>query len=502
MKNKIIIDDGLFTTRAAFLKKGILCDFLWESKFSAIQIGDIYKGRVIKMDNAMDACLVDIGLDKPAYLGKMDMVIEGSRLKNEHKMKSAVKTGDTILVQITRLPIDAKGAKISMRLSIAGDYLVYFPNQRHIGFSKQISEDDKKRLCTFCQYNEFKGIIFRTKSVHITESDILSEYLYLKDRWRNISRYKVLGKAPKKIYSAQDNIQKFIQKYWTYQNNDIEIIFNSSKCRDDFCDSLYKNSRQLQYKLDEISILYKDVVPIFEKYRIETLLKEDLSKNIKLKNGGFIVLEETESCVFIDVNSGWHSNKKNLEHTAYLTNIEAAYQIARLLRVRDLSGIILVDFIDMKEPKNQLKLIDEFAKMVISDTNKVTIFGMTKLGMLELTRKKTNPSLLKKVCHIDDNTAFHNKSYSGKAAVEMIIRDIPFYYKNTGNKTMIYGIDNKGFDIVKREKDNIVSYFEQYCTLNGINGFELVFAMSIENNTHRINKLNDEKTIKISVKAL
>ncbi len=503
MNNKIIIDDGLLATRAAFVKEGVLCDFLWESKVDVANIGDIYKGRIIKMDESMDACLVDIGLQRPAYLGKTDMVLENKRVDRHTPMKSVVKTGDDVLVQISRLPIDTKGAKVSMRLEIAGDYLVYFPEQSHVGFSRQISEKDKQRLNVLLEDNDIKGLIFRTNCKFASKDQILDELSYLKKRWEKVKQYRVLGKAPKKVYSATDVIHQFINRY----KETSQIIFNSSHRRNEFCQSILSKNydiekmdkRSLQKKTDEISTLYKEVMPIFEKYNVEGMLRSDLSSRIELNGGGFLVVEETESCVFIDVNSGWSSGKKNLELTAYKTNIEAASEIARLLRVRNLSGIILIDFIDMIKQENKEKLIDEFTQMVKADTNRVNIYGLTKLGMLELTRKKTDVSLLNKIAYNNKNMLFNDRNYSSYEAVQVILRDIPFYYAHHDRDTVIYALGIDGMNIVKQHREQIVKHLQNYCALNNISKLNVVFAMDEKNNTMRLVDYHGLEVIKICI---
>ncbi len=458
MNDKIIIDESLFATRAAYLKNGILHDFLWKDNFNKHNIGDIFKARIIKLDKSMDACLVDIGFDRPAYLAKTDMVANGARLKREDKINMAVKSGNEVLVQLMRMPVEQKGAKVSMRLEISGDNIVFFPEQSHIGFSKKIDSDiDKNRLKDW--YKQISdddtsfnsGLIFRTKAVKASYKVLYEELCSLKNIWADISTYRVLGKAPQKVYSSNDLVSKFIGKY---SGDNVEIIRNDSD------------------------------IPLFEKYGVERMLKSDLSHRVELENSGYIIIEETDACVVIDVNSGWVSDKKNLEHTAYQTNLKAAEQIARLLRVRNLSGIILIDFIDMNLEENKNNLLDKLSKFVKEDSNRVIIHGITQLGMVELTRKKTDVSLLIRISDKKEDYLFTNLNYGGVESVNVILRDIPYYYAHTSSGVLVYAICESGYKVVKNNEEHIRNYLDNYDDI--LKKIKIIFVLDAQNNTKRI----------------
>ncbi len=412
MSNELLINVTKQEYRVALLEGGQVVEFYIERKGDSSFVGNIYKGRVIKVLKGMQACFVDIGLDKAAFLyiddirgGVKDLYpfleteeetefLSKIDLK-ETSIEELVQQGQEILVQVAKDPIGTKGARVTSRITLPGRYVVLMPGMEHIGVSRKIEDEEKRKelkdLATKVKPQGF-GIIMRTVSEDASEEEIQRDIDFLLLLWDNIQKKKDKVHAPALVHSEFDLILRSLRDFMN-QNVDRLII-----------DSYGEWNRLKEFAhvyfpriADKIE-LYEGDEPIFEAFGIEVDLDRALERKIWLKSGGYIVIDQTEAMTIIDVNTGKFVGKENLEDTILRTNLEAVKEIAYQIRLRNLGGIILIDFIDMEKDENKQKVINAMAEAMKKDRAKTTIYNITELGIVQMTRKRTRESLEHILC--------------------------------------------------------------------------------------------------------
>ncbi len=351
------------------------------------QSGNIYKGKVKRIVPAMNAAFVDIGEDREAFLP----------LKDIDKICPSVEKGKSLVVQVKRSAISTKGAKLTCKITLPGKYLVLLPTTNQVSISskienKHLKEEIKELLEPFNE--EGYGFIIRTSAEHAPPESIIEDFLSLKTLWKNITEQAKKKKMPSLIYEDKDKVFSLIRDY----AGDIQKIVT-----DDI--NMYKAlkkhiKKNYPTKSIEIELFKNKGVTLYSYYQVEKIIGKILNPYVWLKSGGYLVIEETEALVTIDVNSGRHCKHKSLEDTAYHTNLEAAKEIAKHLRLRDLGGIIIIDFIDMKDEERKKSLIEFLKSEVKKDKRPIKIKDFTSLGLLELTRKKLEESLIKQLSDV------------------------------------------------------------------------------------------------------
>ncbi len=351
------------------------------------QSGNIYKGKVKRIVPAMNAAFIDIGEDREAFLP----------LKDIEKVYPSVDVGKSILVQVKRAAINTKGAKLTCKITLPGKYLVLLPTTNQVSISskiqnKHLKEEIKELLEPFNK--ESYGFIIRTSAENALPESIIEDFITLKNLWEKIQKQASNKKIPTLIYEEKNKIFSILRDYAGEINrivtDDIHVYKDIKKhIKEHFPD---KNIKIELYKEKNISL--------YSFYQIDKTVNKILNPYVWLKSGGYLVIEETEALVTIDVNSGRHCKYKSLEDTAYHTNLEAAKEIAKHLRLRDLGGIIIIDFIDMKDEERKKALLEFLRDEVKKDKRPVKIKDFTSLGLLELTRKKLEESLIKQLSEV------------------------------------------------------------------------------------------------------
>ncbi len=350
------------------------------------QSGNIYKGKVKRFVPAMNAAFIDIGEDREAFLPVKDI-----------KTCPSLEVGKSVLVQVKRSPINTKGAKLTCKITLPGKYLVLLPTTKQISISskienKHLKEEIKELLEPFNK--EGYGFIIRTSAQHASPESIIEDFMSLKNLWEKILKQAANKKMPSLIYEEKDKVYSILRDY---AGEISKIITDDLK--------IYKNLKKhvkenFPDKNIEVQLYTEKNVSLYNKYQIDRLINKILSPYVWLKSGGYLVIEETEALVVIDVNSGRHCKHKSLEDTAYHTNLEAVKEIAKHIRLRDLGGIIVIDFIDMKDEERKKALIEVLKDEVKKDKRPVKVKNFTSLGLLEMTRKKIEESLIKQLSDI------------------------------------------------------------------------------------------------------
>ncbi|WP_195336197.1 Rne/Rng family ribonuclease [Paraclostridium bifermentans] len=372
MKN-IVIESLVNSQKVAVLEDGKLSELFIESN-SSKNVSNIYRGIVKKALKGIEAYFVDIGSDKLAYL---------SMKKNEE-----IKCGQDILVQVNKEAIGTKGAKLNTEISFAGRYLVYIPSNDRLTISNKIKlEKERFRLKKIVQGvdEEFTGII-RTEAVGCSKEEIEQDIFDLKEKYNRVLKEYKLGIGPKLLYKDLD----FASKYVKDNANDsvLKIIVNNNDKYEELKNILGHIDKNYKDKL-----LLENNKDVFDLHSVQSQIDKCLNRKVWLKSGGYLIIDKTEALTVIDVNTGKFTGNSNLEETIYQTNLEAAIEISKLLRIRDIAGIIIVDFIDMQKNEYKKNLLEVLSKETDKDRRKTNVMGMTKLGLVEIARRREKDSI-------------------------------------------------------------------------------------------------------------
>ncbi|HDQ04556.1 MAG TPA: Rne/Rng family ribonuclease [Deltaproteobacteria bacterium] len=371
-------------------EKGKLIEFNIQMAVREPIIGNIYKGKVLKVERGLQAAFVDYGGPKDGFLPLKDTNPEYFT-PQEKGGKPTLKSGQEIIVQVVREATGNKGALLTSYISLPGRYVVLLPQKPGFGISRRIeTEDDRKKLKNLIgqiKIPENMGLIIRTAGMNRTKQEIQRDYQMQMRLWKEIQKKASVSPAPLLIYQETDFGVRSLRDYLTPEIGEIMVDDQETyrKMR-----AYLKAVTPRQVKMVK---LYKEKIPLFEKFQLEEQIRLIYQERVELKSGGYIVINPTEAMITIDVNSGRASSKKNIEETAYKTNIEACEEIARQLRLRDLGGLIVIDFIDMADKKHIADVEKEFKKALSIDRARIQLARISKFGLLELSRQKKQSTI-------------------------------------------------------------------------------------------------------------
>ncbi|BAT71230.1 ribonuclease G [Thermosulfidibacter takaii ABI70S6] len=421
MGSKILINVDLKETRVAITEEYGLAEIYVERHSEKTIAGNIYKGRVVKILPGMDAAFVDIGIGRAGFLyvsevSPLEISEEFADLVEETQIPKRVpkgipiedilQEGQEVLVQVAKEPLGSKGPRLTSHITLPGRYLILMPTMSHIGVSHKITDpEERKRLKEIVSRIRPQpyGFIVRTVSEGKSEEQLLSDMEYLISLWGNIKKKAEKVSAPYLLYADLDLPTRALRDFFNQDTEEVII--------DD--EETYKNCLEFAKayvpKAADKIVLYKDPIPLFTRYGIEEEINKALEKKVWLKSGGYIVIEETEALTAIDVNTGKFVGKSNLEETIFQTNLEAAREIAHQIRVRNIGGIIIIDFIDMASEEHREEVLRVLQESLKKDRYPSNIQGFTELGLVIMTRKRVKESLLKTLCSTCPYC--HGKSY-------------------------------------------------------------------------------------------
>ncbi len=413
MAKELVINAGRHETRIALLDEGNLVELYIERGNDTSLLGNIYKGRVNRVLPGMQAAFIDIGLDRAAFLYVADvqddtriyetlmgLSDEEKGVTEERTMPSApiedlLTEGQELLVQVIKEPIGTKGARLSTHISLPGRYLVYMPGSSHVGISRKIEdEEERERLKRIVMEAkpEVGGFIIRTASSGVGREDITADMEYLLKMWKKIEKRGEKARPTTLVHQDLDITLRAIRDILS---TDIEriIIDSPEEYRKvlSFMENLMKDMKRRV-------VLYEGKEPIFDHYGIEMEIDGLLNEKVWLKSGGYIVIETTEALTAIDVNTGRFTGKKSLDDTILKTNLEAAREIACQLRLRNIGGIIIIDFIDMVRQEDRDRVYQAMKEALKKDRAITRVSEISELGLLEMTRKRIRSSIVKAMC--------------------------------------------------------------------------------------------------------
>jgi ribonuclease G len=401
--NEIVLSIHPYEKRLAILEDSRLMELVVERRDQENIIHNIYKGTVKDILPGMGAAFINIGLERTAFLHYSDIVTDffddadeeaPQKIRSDGKssrIKDILKEGQEIIVQVKKGPIHKKGARLTCQISIPGKYLVLFPNKTKIAISRKIySGAEKNRIKNILQKIKDKnvGLIVRTDAEGNSEEEFMSEYQGLFRTWQLIEHKIQTAEPPSCIYDDNDLANKLIRDFFSSSVD--RLVVDDKK----FLKQLVSDLKDIAPDMAKRTELYREDSPIFDAFGIEKEIEKMFHSRVPLPSGGNIVIEETEALVSIDVNTGSFTGHRNYETTVKKTNTEAAIELARQIRLRDLSGIMVVDFIDMESEANKSEVFEIFKKHLRKDRAKNKAFFFDALGLVEVTRKKTGPGLL------------------------------------------------------------------------------------------------------------
>ena len=412
--NNIIIETLTASEKVAVMKDKRLERLLIDSKISESIVSNIYRGIVKKVLKGMNACFVDIGLEKNAYL----------KLSRENE---DIKAGQEIIVQVVKDEIGSKGAKLTTEISISGRYLVYIPSNDRVTMSNKIVDEKErmrlKRLFYSINGNE-TGFIIRTESQGCSAVELKKDINDLKSIYNDIKAEEKRGMGPKLLYGRKSLAIKYIRD--NINNYTDKIILNNEEQYEKIKALLKSISPDYVGK----AVLEKNI-DIFDIYGVDREINKCLGKKVWLKSGGYLIIEKTEALTVIDVNSGKFTGSGNLEDTSLRVNIEAAMEAARQIMLRDIGGIIIIDFVDMYRPGNKKLLINELKKAFEGDNRNVTVTGMTSLGLVEIARRREKDSMESYYLSKCRRCGCENSEMSDIAVIDKIEKEIIRMVSNT-----------------------------------------------------------------------
>jgi ribonuclease G len=415
MSNEILINVTREEIRVGLLEGGQVIEFYVERKRDASLVGNIYEGKVVKILPGMQSAFVDIGLEKAAFLYVADIITEmedyAPFLEEEDKssaiellprrgrqdlpIEELIQEGQELLVQVSKDPMGSKGARVTSYVTLPGRYLVLMPSLEHIGISRRISDEtERSRLRGIVENIKPKGygLIIRTASEGCTEEELKNDQELLLLLWENIQKKRDRVVAPCLLYSDLDLAFRSVRDF---MSQDVErLVIDSEDEYERIKDFVNTYFPKLLSKIE----LYGDEETIFEAFGIEVDVSRALGRKVWLKSGGYIVIDQTEAMTVIDVNTGKFVGKEDLEDTILKTNLEAVKEIAYQIRLRNLGGIIIIDFIDMERIENREKVFNAFLEAMKRDRAKNTILHISELGLIQMTRKRVRESLGRVLC--------------------------------------------------------------------------------------------------------
>jgi ribonuclease G len=405
---KLIISSDPYEMRVALLENGKPAEIFSEVKSKKNILTNIYKGTVTRVLPGMNSSFVDLGVDKAGFLFGGDVIDTNSpqpsreeleknpdALKNTDPIEKVLSEGQEIICQVVKEPLGSKGPRISMGPKIPGRYLVLMPDSKHIGISRRIEDEaERSRLTSMVEKyvnpDEY-GVIIRTAAVEATDAQLEIDLKYLVNTWKEVRSKVSTTPSPGLLFEDINLAPKLVRDL--YSAEIIEIICDQKEDYDAVNDFLEKSIPEAKQKIR----LYEEVTPLFEVFNVDKVITQALSKKTDLPSGGSLIIEQTEALTTIDINTGRYTGKQNQRETILKTNVEAIPSIVEQLRLRNIGGIIIIDFIDMDEISDREVIFNEMNEAFKADRARTNILRMSDLGLVQMTRKRTNESIQRKL---------------------------------------------------------------------------------------------------------
>jgi ribonuclease G len=389
-------------TRAALLQQGAVQELHIERTNGRGIVGNVYLGRVVRVLPGMQSAFVEIGLERTAFLHVADIWSEringnGYASQETRPIERILSEGQSLMVQVQKDPIGTKGARLTTQVSIAGRLLVHLPQDTHIGISQRIDDEAERerlrdRIMALLPADQPGGYILRTVAAEASDEELAADIGYLRRIWSEIRSRSVGALPPMLLHHDLTLAQRVLRDLVSSETTG--VIIDS---RENF-QKLQHFAREYVPQVADRLVHYTGERPLFDLHGVEDEIQRALARRVDLKSGGYLIFDQTEAMTTVDVNTGGYVGSRNFDDTIFKTNLEAAQAIARQLRLRNLGGIIIADFIDMEDAQHKEAVLAEFNKALARDHTRITVSGFTQLGLIELTRKRTRESLAHVLC--------------------------------------------------------------------------------------------------------
>lgn len=470
--------------RIAIVENGSLCEFHLQRPTEKGLIGNIYKGRVVRVLPGMQAAFINIGLERTGFLYVDDVCLSQNELdlrmlgaEQEHDKKSyspilpendlrrtqgmniedLLTEGQDILVQVSKDPIGSKGARLTCHITLPGRNLVFIPLTDHIGISRKIDDEEvRHRLRTQIEKlrPEGTGFIVRTVAEYASEDELEADMEFLMLLWDEIQDIASVSEVPSLVYEDLDITFRSVRDLFTHDVDN--LVIDDAETHAKLCDFVTSFAPQLK---DKIS-LYEDDTPLFEARGIDTEINRATEKKVWLRSGGYIIIESTEALSVIDVNTGRFVGKNNLNETIFKTNMEAAKEIAYQLRLRNIGGIIIIDFIDMDNEKHREELFAHFKEAVKKDKSRINILKLSEFGLVQMTRKRSSENLTQLMCEPCHYCAGEGILKSRRTICYDIFRKIVRNADRTGGFSVTLRVHPRIADMLNKEEQSTLRQLE------------------------------------------
>jgi ribonuclease G len=386
MSNEILINVTPQETRVAVLEQSIVQELHIERVSARGLVGNIYVGRVARVLPGMQSAFVEIGLERAAFLHIADNWEHRQNGHDTKPIERILHEGQSLLVQVIKDPIGTKGARLSTQVSLAGRLLVYLPQDSHIGISQRIEDEAERetlreRLQQLLPEGLTGGFIIRTMAETATEREMQNDIDYLTKLWADLTAKSGALPVPSPIYQDLSLAQRVLRDMVTEAT--ARILVDSRETHQKMQDFARQYTQAI---VDRIAHYSGGERPLFDLHGVEDEIEKALARRVDLKSGGYLIIDQTEAMTTIDVNTGGFVGGRSFDDTIFKTNLEAAQVIARQLRLRNLGGIIIIDFIDMENADHRAAVLAEFSKALERDRTRLTVNGFTQLGLVEMTR--------------------------------------------------------------------------------------------------------------------
>jgi ribonuclease, Rne/Rng family len=465
MSVEILINHSPSETRVALTEQGLLQEIYIERNNKRGPVGNIYMGKVVRVMPGMQAAFVDIGLDKAGFIHAADIALldeEGFELPQSQPLPitQLLHEGQYLVVQVAKEPISSKGARLTTHLSIASRYLVYMPRTRHLGISQRIeNEEERARLLVALEHSVEQeglrnqgGFILRTVAEGVSENELAADIKFLRRVWAAVHRRIQAQKSVRIIYQDLVLYMRAMRDLLRPQVERIRIDDRT------IYEEVLEFARDFIPEIEPRLELYQNERPLFDLYGIDDEIQKALSRTVRLKSGGNLVIDQNEAMTTIDVNTGAFLGSRNQEETIFKTNLEAAKAIARQLKVRNIGGIIIIDFIDMQNEEHQRQVLRTFTKALERDPARTRITALSELGLVEMTRKRTRESLQQILCMECPTCAGRSSIKTPETVCYEIFREIMRVARAfESNRLLVMGSQEVVDRMLEEESDTLVN---------------------------------------------
>lgn len=463
MSEEILINITPPETRVALIENGVVQELFIERTSSRGIVGNIYKGKVCRVLPGMQAAFVEIGLDRSAFLHASDIVHHNSEGNGSSNITDLLREGEDVIVQATKDPLGSKGARLTTGISLPSRYLVFMPSLHVVGISQKIDNEDERQRLREAIDAASRGedgkpgrFIARTVAEGINEETLLQDMRFLTRLWKSI---KERLETAKSIELLHEDLPLAMRALRDLIHPGVEKVRIDSR-------ETWEKAKQFTEKLipDMTTVVeyYPGERPIFDLYGVEDEILKALKCKVELKSGGHLVIDQTEAMTTIDVNTGAFVGHRNLEETIYKTNLEAAQSICRQLRLRNLGGIIIIDYIDMQDDEHKRQVLRAFEKCLSHDHAKTKITEVSSLGLVEMTRKRTRESLEHVLCEPCPRCGGKGSLKTAETTCYEIFREILRESRQFDVESMLILASQAVIDLLLDEESTNLANLEQF----------------------------------------